>query len=96
MLGPKNVAVVERKSMSKGSETRVVWTVLQKSSCCREVAVSGSSIVLFFCRLLRFDDNEPGRQLKQPPAAFLEADSAEVRVQLLFQFFVFVLVQFQS
>ena len=48
------------------------------------------------CRLLRFDDNEPGRQLKQPPAAFLEADSAEVRVKLLFQFFVFVLVQVQS
>ena len=97
VLGPKNVAVVERKPMSKGSETRVrVWTVLQKSCCCREVAVSGSSIVHFFCRLLRFDDNEPGRQLKQPPAAFLEADSAEVRVKLLFQFFVFVLVQVQS
>ena len=31
VLGPKNVAVVERKPMSKGSETRVrVWTVLQK------------------------------------------------------------------
>ena len=29
--GPKNVAVVERKPMSEGSETRVsVWTVLQK------------------------------------------------------------------
>ncbi|XP_067056188.1 patatin-like phospholipase domain-containing protein 7 isoform X2 [Acropora muricata] len=30
--------------------------------------------------LLRFDDNEPGRQLKHPPAAFLEADSAEVDI----------------
>ena len=33
----------------------------------------------FIFRLLRFDNNEPGRQLKQPPAAFLEADLAEVR-----------------
>ncbi|KAJ7389184.1 Neuropathy target esterase [Desmophyllum pertusum] len=30
--------------------------------------------------LLRFDDNEPERQLKQPPPAFLEADLAEVDV----------------
>ncbi|XP_027053667.1 patatin-like phospholipase domain-containing protein 7 isoform X1 [Pocillopora damicornis] len=30
--------------------------------------------------LLRFDNNEPGRQLKQPPAAFLEADLAEVDI----------------
>jgi len=98
VLGQKKVAVVERKPISKGIEmSRVsVWTVRQKSGCCREVAVSGSLTVYFFCRLLRFDDNEPGRQLKQPPAAFLEADSAEVRVKLLFQFFVFVLVQFQS
>ena len=43
----------------------------------------------FFCRLLRFDDNEPGRQLKQPPAAFLEADSAEVRFKLPFSIFCF-------
>ncbi|XP_068740999.1 patatin-like phospholipase domain-containing protein 7 isoform X2 [Montipora capricornis] len=30
--------------------------------------------------LLRFDDNEPERLLKHPPAAFLEADSAEVDI----------------
>ena len=56
-------------------------------STVRRKSTSADSTVYFFCRLLRFDDNEPGRQLKQPPAAFLEADSAEVRVKLVFQFF---------
>jgi len=33
-----------------------------------------------FNRLLRYDENGPERQLKEPPPAFLEADAAEVSI----------------